>query len=459
MAPGVNDVISAQLEQVNPVLVDIFEQSDYISGKVKPATKAQTVSRYIYRMPFKRYNGGDLAKVNANGGAMPPGTAQLQGALYGGYYRSAMGWTLTDEMMDTTASPGQSIVNVLTDTLANAMREAQVMDDITFHQPGNGILTNASSAITNTTNATMTFASATDFLGVNLLREGLCISVWDATGATERAAATAAPIIIQNINYNTRTITLNQEVTTLTETDIVAFRGMAAYGPSTLTTYNSSYPGTPPITGNGIGGDSYRHGFPYMTDPTASNYFYGIQKSTISQLLPVSVNANSTGIEWEMIFRIIAQVQRKRDNDPYKNLMGIAEMAQRTAVMNLGMNITTNMQTTGDFGRSLDQIPDNVGSSDVFNMAGIPCYTSKRQWRDRIDFIDLSKIQRVQLFDTRFKQRGGGGGYIFEDRDTNGNVITSQSFWIEQSYDYVCVDNGTFARIYGLSLPSANYDA
>lgn len=455
----VNDVISPQLERVNPILTKIFEQSDYISGKVKPATKATTVSRYLYRMPYKKYNGGDFAKVNANGGAMPPGTSMNTGALYGGYYRTALAYSLTQEQMDTTASSEQSIVNVLTDTLANAMREAQVLDDITFHQTGTGILTGASSAITNTTNATMTFASASDFLGVNRLREGMCISVWDATGATERAAATGAPIIITNINYSSRTVTFNQEVTTLTATDIISFRGMAAYGPSSLTSFASTYPGTAPVTGDGIGGDSFRHGFPYMTDPTASNYFYGTLKSTVSQLLPVSVNANSTGIEWEHIFRVIAQIQRKRDNDPYKNLMGIAEYAQRTAVMNLGINITTNMQTKGEFGNSLDQIPSNVGSSDVFNMAGIPCYTSKRQTRDNIDFIDLSKIQRVQLFDTRFHQRGSGGGYMFEDRNSSGAVLNSMSFFVEQSYDYVCVDNGTFARIYGLSLPSASYDA
>lgn len=455
MAATILDTISIQLETVRPTLEKIFEQSDQISGKVKKSTKAQQISRYLYRMPFVQYAGGNFSKFSGNGGSLGTGTSLKTSNLVAGYFYSVLGYRLNQEQIDTSQNSSQAITNVLTYTLANAMEESKVLDDISFHQSGTGILTNGCSAAVQTNPSSMTFASATDFLGIARLREGMVVDVWDSAGANKRTYT--APLIIVNIDYSSNVVTFNQAISDVVATDIVSFQGLTAYGPTTLTSFASSYPGTVGAAAGGIGGDSFRHGFPYMTDATSSNYFYGIQKSSVSQLLPVRVNASSQPLEWDFVQRLIAKVMRKRDGDMWRNLVGIAPFAQRAAVFNLGMAISTKFISGNTLGKSIDLIPDNTGYSDVFDMAGIPCYISKRQDQSRIDFINFQKIERAQLFDTRYHDLGRGS-YMYEGRGSDGTVQAFVEFFIEQAYDFVCVDGGAFGAIDTLQLPP-NWDA
>jgi hypothetical protein len=452
------DTVPGQLEAVKDTLEPLFEQSDQIASMVKKTSKVQQVSRYLWRLPVKLYQGGNYAKYVGNEGVLPSGTGMKLSALAAAYYYSALAFRITQEQIDTSQNTAQSVINVLSDTLANAMVEAGVLDDIAFHTKGDGILTAPCSAITNTTNATMTFAVATDYLGINNLREGMCVDVWTYDGATKRAAATADPLIITAIDYDAKKVTFNQEITSLsagngtTTGDLIAFRGMAAYGPSTLATFQSTYPGTAggAATG-GIGGDSFRHGYPYMTDTTSSNYFYGKQKSAIPQLLPMRVNAQSSAFEWDHMHRLIAKAIRRRDKDTWKNWVGIAPMAQRASVFNLGVSISNKLMTGEQFGKSLDMLPSNVGYEETFSIGGIPCYVSKRARRDQIHFIAPNKLGRAQLFDTKFFDLGGSTTYV--GRHSTGALMAYVESIIVQAYDFVCFDGGSCGVIDSLALP------
>ncbi len=441
------DTAAAQLEVVKGDLEKIFEQSDQIAGRVKKSLKAQTISRYFWRMPFKQWPGGNFAKVSMEGGTMPTGTGMKLGYLQAGYFSSVLAFRINQEQIDTSQNSSQSVVNVLSETLASAMVEAQVLDDIAFHTDGTGVLTNGASAGTAT--ATAYFADTTDFLGVNNLREGMCVEVWDAALTTIRAAATAVPIIITAIDYESKIVTFDQTVTALAATDRLVFRGGAAYGSVTPASFSATYP----VTGAaGVGGDSFRHGFPYMTDVTSSNYLYGKLKSTYPQLQPVAINAAGNPLEWDHAHRLIAKIQRKRDGDAWKGLFGIAHMAQRAAVFNLGMASSTKLVTGAQFGQSVNLLPSNIGYSDEFDFGGIPMVTSKRQDRSRLDFINPNKIGRAQLYDTKFLDLGTGRT-VFEGRASSGSPAAYLEFFVGQSYDYACFDPGTFGRIYNLALP------
>lgn len=452
------DTVPAQLEAVKGDLETLFEQTDQIASLVKKSSRVQQVSRYLWRLPLKLYQGGNFAKYVGNEGVLPSGTGMKLSSIGAAYYYSALAFRITQEQIDTSQNSSQSIVNVLSDTIANAMVEAGVLDDIAFHTKGDGILSNPASAITNSTYATMTFAAATDFLNVNMLREGMCVDVWTYDGATMRVPTTAAPLIITAIDYDAKKITFNQEVTALsagngtTTGDLVAFRGMAAYGPAALTTFAATYPGTPGgAASGGIGGDSFRHGYPYMTDTTSSNYFYGKQKSALPQLMPIRVNAQNTPFEWDHVHRLIAKAIRRRDKDVWKNWIGIAPMAQRASVFNLGMSISNKLMTGEQFGKSLDMLPSNVGYEETFNLGGIPCYISKRARRDQIHFLALSKIGRAQLFDTKFFDLGGTQTYV--GRHSTGALMSYIESIIVQAYDFVCFDGGSCGVIDTLSLP------
>lgn len=464
-AADILNTIASELEVVMPEIQEINSvENDQLYGRVKTTNKVEKISRYLLRWVVEKWIGGNFQKtiVNSTGagiGTLPPGTQLNQATLQAGYFTAYLGFRLTEEQT-MIVGPTQAITDVAARQIAKAMVAQMAYDDVTFAQSGTGILTNSSSAVTNTTNATMTFASSTDSLGVNLLFEGMCVSVWDATGATERVATTGNPIQIIAIDFDSKVVTFDQQVTSLTSTDIIAFRQMAIYGPTTLTSFSSTYPGTAPAsTAGGIGGDSFRHGYPYMTDTTSSNYFYSKLKSTIPQLNPVRVNANNDTLQWEQGLRLVAKIKQKRpQKELWKQIEGIAHGTQKAAAFELGMSISQKLMSGPEFGTSLDLVPSNQANADQFNFAGITCNESTRQDRSRIDFIIFDKIGRAEI-----AEQGPytvGGKTQFEVRDpTSGMPQTAFDWFWGSYYENVCFDNGAFARIDSLSNPSPAWDA
>jgi len=450
MATTITDTTSAYLEVVRPMLEKLFEQSDQIAGRVKKSSQVQKISRYFFRVPLKLYSGGNFKKTGIDGASLGVGNGPKYTHLKGGYFSHSMGFRITTEQEETSSSE-QTVINVLSDILGNAMKEMAVMDDIIFHQDGSGVLTAASSGSSATS---LTFAGATDYLGVNLLREGMCVDVWDTALTTKRVAATAKPIKIIAIDRDAKTVTFDQTVTAIATTDKITFQDIASadsYGATTPLSYQSTYP----VSGTGgVGGDSFCHGFPYMTDHTTSNYFYSLLKSTVPQIQAVRVNANSNPFEWDFIHRMIAKITAKRDEDSWKGLFGITNVAQRAQIAALGVGISFFLPGGDKFGKTKDMIPDNMGYADTVDVGGMPHVMSKRQDRSRIDYINPAKIYRAQLFDTKYADNGSGG-YIHVGRNSSGEVCTYKEFFIQQAYDYVCVDAGAFGKIDGLTLPTA----
>ena len=455
--------IATELEVVRPVIEEInAADNDQLVGRVKKVAQTERISRYLYRWPAETQIGGNSQKIDANGGGvLPKGTQLVQIKLLAGYYTGSIGFVLTDEQTKVITSQ-----QAVTDIAARQMSMAQVAensyDDVDFHQDGTGILTNPSSAVVGGANATMTFASATDFRGINMLFEGMAVAVWDSTGANERAAATGAPIIIIAIDYDAKKVTLNQDVTTLTAGDIIARRGMANYGPSTLTSFNSTYPGTVGAAAGGIGGDSWRHGFPYWVNTTTSNYFYSQLKSTYPQLNAVRVNANNDTLQWEQGLRLIAKIQQKRPKkEVWKDLEGIAHQTQRAACFELGMSISQNFLQGKSFGESLDLVPTNQANTDKFNFANIPCSVSTRYDRDKIAFINFNKIGIVEAAPTGPYTRGPGeGAAFFEGRDSStGSPMTYFEWFLQSWFEFVCFEAGSCGILDTLAQPSAVWDA
>lgn len=458
MAVSVLDTVASQLETVLPEITDIYANSDQLYGKVKPTNKVEKISRYLLRWALRRWGGGNFQKVSGDagtGGSLGVGTAQKQMFLLSGYFYSSIIFRLTEEQVET--SDRSVVENLLANQQAIGIVSQQLYDDVTFHQTGTGILTNASSATNGTT--TLTFAGTTDTLGVNMLFEGMTVGVWDATGATERAAATSAPIVIIAIDYEARTVTFDQSVTTLTSTDIITLRNMAIYGPSTLVAFASTYPGTQGSTSatGGIGGDSFRHGFPYFTDITSSNYFFGQLKSAVPQLNPVRVNASGDQLQWEHGLRLVAKIKQKRpDKEMWKNITGIAHGTQKARVFEMGMSISQKF-VDSEFGKSIDLVPSNQAGSEDFNFAGMRVIESTRQDRGRIDFINFDMLGRAEA--QSLQPFGRGGVTMHQGRGTDGTLQTYFEWAYTIAYDNIAMEAGSFGRIDSLAGPSSDWDA
>lgn len=451
MAVSVIDVVGAQIEKVDKKLTPIFESSSEVASMFKKLNKeAVTVSRYLYRMPLQQWRGGNFHKYNADGGSLGIGTGMQITSLEAGYITTVRSYRVTDEERETSETSAQSIVNVFEKTLADAMTEAQVDDDITLHGDGTGILTNQSSAVTSTT---MTFATSTDTLGINRLREGMCVDVWDATGATKRAGAASVPTYITNIDYDNKVVTLSQAITSITATDILAFPNLDVYGPSTLVSFSSTWPGGALTNGPGLTGDSFRHGIYYMNDVTTSNYYLTKLKSTYSQLLANRVNASSNTFTFGMVLQGLDKVTQRRDKDSTQGLRGITHMKQRQAIFQIGVNISNIWLKPGESnGKMPDMMPNNIKYTDIFYLCGVPTMISKRQYTDRIDFINPSTVGRVETHPLRFKEVGGKK--VFEVRGSDGTISASTEFHLEQASDWAGADPGCGVYIDSLAVPA-----
>lgn len=451
MAVSVVDVVGAMKEVVRDELQPIFESSDEIAGMIKKASGDKVdVSRYLYRIPLQLYRGGNFHKINNDGGTLGIGTGMLLSSLQAGYITAVRSYRVTDEESDTTRTDVQSVVNVFNKTLADAMLECQVDDDITLHTDGTGILTNASSATNGST--TLTFAGSTDTLGVNRLREGIAVDAWDATGATKRAPSSGtAPTVISSIDWTNRIVTLSQSIASLTATDILTFPALDVYGPTTLVSYSSTWPAGGLTNGPGLTGDSFRHGIYYANDATSSNYYLTRLKSTIPQLLASQVNAASSTFTFQMVLQGLDQVIQRRDKDATKGLQGICHMKQRQSIFAIQTHVSNKIFGWGG-DKMNDFMPSGIGYTDQFDLCGIPTRISKRQYNDRIDFINPKLWGRAQTRDIHFVEKGGRTQ--FEVRGSDGTMSSSTEFHIATDFDFVCYDPGVGFYVSSLFVPS-----
>lgn len=448
--PVIADVQPAQIEQVEREMQTLFEESDQIAAKVKKSAKVKTISRFLYRIPVMKWRGGATRKVNMDGGSLGTGTGMKLDSLLAGYIATVRAYKVTREQENTSASKQQSTIDVLATTVAHAVEDAGIDDDIAFHQDGSGILTAASSAQTTTT---LTFATAGDNLGVNLLREGMAIDVWKSD-LSACLTTTLRPLTITNIDYVNKIITVDQTVTGMNlQTNVVTIESLESYGPAAPATTQSTWPDK--TSAGGIGGDSYRHGFPYINNVDSSDYYLGKQRSAFLQLMPAVVNASSGAITFDHGQLAIDQLIQRRNVTSGNHLQGIFHMAQRAAVQRLGVTINNVFIDSGkvDGGKSKDLLPTNHGYTDTFQYCGIPCMLSKRQDKSRADFLDFSKLFRTEVHPLRFFTDGNGQKF-FQARDTNGAVTAASEFFVESCYDFGSLDPGTGAVIHSAAVPT-----
>ena len=448
--PGILDVTPAQLEVVEREMQLMFEESDQLSARVKKNAKVKTISRYLYRVPYMRYRGGAFRKGSANNASLGKGTGMLLSNFTAGYITSYRGYRVTREQQNTSASKAQSTIDVLAETVAHATDDAMVDDDVILHTDGTGVLTGTSSAQTTTV---LTFAGATDTLGVNRLREGMVVDVWKSDLSANLTAA-MTNVQITAIDYAAKTVTVDQAVANMNlQTNVIAVQGLTAYGPSSPTSFSSTWPDK--TVAGGLGGDSFRHGLRYIHDVNGSDYYLGVQRSAQPQINASRVNAQSGGITFDHGQLMIDQLIQKRSINSGEDLTGICHMAQRAAIQKLGTTINNVFIDSGrtDAGKAKDLLPTNHGYNDQFDYCGIPMVVSKRQDKAIIDFCNFSKWFRTEVHPIRFYDDGNGNKF-FVGRGTDGTVQSFTEFFIEATYDVGSMDPGGDGVIDTIAVPT-----
>jgi hypothetical protein len=436
------DALQAMIEKVRPNLEKYFESTNRLAKLIGKAN-VETISDKLYRIPFLKYIGGTFQKFDADNGVLGYGSGLNIDKLTAGYVYTSYGCTISKRAMDTTATPGQAIVNVFSYQLSNAMAEMGVMDDVVLHGSGDGELTNSGSATGSWSGGTTyTFNAGGDTLGVNRLREGMAVEVFDTTGATKRVNGTNAgyPFIIDHIDWDNRIVYLNATVTGAVSSDILVFTDQSSSGQRQ--TAQSGWP---------LSGDTFRHGIYYANDNTGAHYYLGQLRSNVPQLNPSYVSGTSSSWTHNHTLQMRDKLIQRRDESVLMGMFGVVHMAQRAQAFSIGIAISNWFRGKKD--EMIDLMPENIGYEQAFEFAGFTHYISKRQYRDRIDYINPKLWGRAQLHDTKFHEEHGQGP-IFPTRSSSGQLKAGWEFFVVQAFDFVCFDPGGEAYMNSFNVPS-----
>lgn len=433
------DVLQAQIEKVRNKVQELFETTDNIAALIKKGGESETISDKLYRIPLVTQRGGAFRKFDADNGDMGTGTGLKVTYMTAGYIYSDYVVSMSKRAMDTTAKPEQSVINAFSYNFKNGMKELQTTDDIVFHTDGSGKLTNAGSATSTWSGgATYTYAGATDTVGVSRLRPGMTVEVYNSAGSTKRAATAGGnEVTIDHIDFNNKVVYLSDTITSAAASDILAIAGLTA----TLASFQSTWP---------LSGDSFRHGLYYFNDSNTSNYVLGQLKSTVTELLANHVDGASGPLAHIQGLILQDQIINRRDESAFSGLVGIAHMAQRAQVYNIGIALSEWFRGAND--KMIDVMPGNTSYSSTFPFVGVNCRVDKRQDKARFDFIIPKTWGRAMLHDTKFHEVEGRT--VFENRASNGNLKAGQHFILVQAFDYYNVDPGVQGYIDALSVPS-----
>jgi hypothetical protein len=436
------DALQAMIEKVRPKLEEMFERTNRL-GKLIGKGPVETISDKLYRIPLLKGYGGTFQKFDADNGVLGYGSGMQVDKLTAGYIYTNYAVAMSTRSMDATATSGQAVVKVFATQLAQAMGELAVYDDMTLHGSGDGKLTGSSSATGSWSGGTTyTFAGASDTLRVNRLRELMAVEVFDTTGATKRANTTNAgyPFIIDHIDWDNYVVYLTNTVTTATSGDILVFTDQSSTG--TRQSGQSTWP---------LAGDTWRHGIYYANETNTSLYYLGIQRSAMPQLNPAAVAASSASWTHYHTLQVRDKLLQRRNEEDFMGMFGIVHMAQRAQAMTIGITISNWFRGPKD--SMIDLMPSNIGYESAFEFAGLTHYVSKRQYRDRVDYVNPKHWGRAQICDTDFYQTPDGTMF-FPTRASTGQLRAGIEFFVKQGFDYVCYNPGSQGVITGLGVPT-----
>ena len=459
----------AQIEPMNKTIQELTSIGGDIEGKlVKGSGPEIEGNNRPARIPFLTRHSMGGSKFSPDGGDLPFGLAVGTAAYFGGHIPYAHSAQLTLAQRDMN---NLSTVDANKEVFGRQAEMINVKHDIMFHGDGSGILAGAAGGSTTAnivesgvTKTTYTFASASDFIGVVNMVEGLPVEVVASNLSTRRAPASGTDITyVEKINWFTNTVTLNQEITGASAGDVFAWPGLfaptgsfvAGYsGAATLSSFNSAYPTGPTAAATGFTGDPFRHGYQYALNTDPTSYFFSVQRSTYPILSPNSLSVGGA-FQYIQMLMLLSQIQYRRPSQADSlNHVGLLSPEQFIAAFDAGTAVTETMRSISDqYGKTPDMTPDNRKYSDSVIINGITCYKDRRAKKNQIVLLLPDKIGKVVGKKLEIYNPAGGNGFMALP-STNGTISTNIAMWMTDSWDYMYYDPGSFGILDNLTVPS-----
>lgn len=316
MATMVNsDVVGVQLETVTQVVSEYYEHEDTLFARFQKMVSHDQSSRDM-RIPIPMYPGGKFRQMSFDAQDFGRGSGEHFEYAAIAPVATGIAFELSDQAILATNGSARAVVDVLARQLAAGTVEYKVYKDKLLQTAGNGVLGTISSI------STLTLTMASPFY-VQLLRYGQDITIYDATQANYRGAAT-----ITAISPTANTITIDVLPAGTIATDVVCVGGLSGVTPTSI--YGLSYHHSNASTGTWLGlnranfGDALRTPLVTATSTLTTNYMNRL----FAQLeMNLGQDVMDTGrwilyghtvqcMQWAELGQLIAEVTLNQGNAP-----------------------------------------------------------------------------------------------------------------------------------------------
>jgi hypothetical protein len=410
-------VVGSEMERVTPLVDAMYDMDDTFYSKVGKETNIDKISSRDMRIPMKLRPGGYFGHYSPNGGSLGTGGGPFfdKAVINSVFLRYACQWTKQTEY--STDSDRKAVVNAFKDIMADAMPEFRRNSDSLCMTAGNGILGTVSAV--STASGVDTVTLNTDGFGARLLRFGLKVNVYDSTLATQRTVALEPEITFYD--SPNKQIKLTPATSGLTTGDVIVVSGVAGATPVSL------------------------FGVPYHNSNASTGTWLGYDRSATPEIRANRVNAGGA-LALPFARLALNKIGDRVGSSKMKGLKAFMHPCQIQAYEGLGQLVSLIQKQAKEEGLDL-YFGENM------QMAGAPVVPGMWSWdKKRIDFLNLSMWGRAEMKSPGFHEVDGRK--IFELRDPDGGVKTSQVFYIVAGWNLFLKNPPGSSYIDNLTVPT-----
>lgn len=428
------DVYNANMEVVNPTIPALFElvHKDTAYSLLTKASSKHKITRTPnaadFRIGVKVSPAGVYGKVDLDGGALATGTGPVVKQMVQTYFPTQFAVKLTTEEIESTADKSLSVMNVLKDTMKEALPGFQHKGDVSLHNMTSGsqglIALGTNYAAATATTGTFTFDTEH---AANLLQVGMRFELFDVTLAAHKTTGLA----VGSLPY----------ITSIDKTNgTAACAGMPIDGNAPASTDYLALPGcgaTP----------AWMNGLYYFHNSATSGNLLGLARGTYQELISNSVNAAGSLVPLHGTL-LKARIRQRTGSLP-SNLKGLIHDAQASQIVALTIAIS-------QFNRKkADEVIDPVPSyGEYIPFCGVEHLIDIRQSKKRIDWINPEFWLRVYGKEPGFYQDPQNGNMLHPCYDSSGNKVTAMQFWLYAKENFAMNKPAADGFIYGLTIPT-----
>jgi hypothetical protein len=440
-----SQVVATQLEMVRQKLAYFLVQEESaFAKKFVGASEKHNVSAFYdtggsvlaFRIPVLLSKGGDYQGITLDGGDLGSGSMMNTAFMSLGAFESDIAFQVPARANMATQSAQQAITKVLTTSIASAISEMAINNEIGLFGDGTGILaTGAGTGSPSISGGQVTYnLESTQFAWNRLRQKGTLLDIYSTANLL---LAQGARVVSINQSISAPTVTLSVPSYSPTNTDQLAF-------PSQLGTVGTTV----------AAAGSWRAGiYTYNTTNTTGS-LNNLPYSNAYEMICPTVNLGGGYYTPSAFFSGKSQLIQRRDDKAISGIIGVSHMAQRVGWYNQGVSISNWLRSDGSKGKMPNLVPEGVGYGDTYEAGDVTHYVNRYANKSRVDWLDPKNFGWVQYQDIDFMQMPDGQRIFIGRSATTGNPQAGYQFYVVNSRNLYSVDPGCSCVFYNGAIPT-----